>query len=100
MGGRQEIWPILYGKISVIKTFGITAIILCKFYSCTRLCNKGSKQNAIPIYLEFKNEKVKRTTITGYMEYGGLKVIDLQNQIKVDIKNILCQEGWSMEQVQ
>ena len=27
-------------------------------------------------------KKVKRTTITGYMEYGGLKMIDLQNQIR------------------
>ena len=34
------------------------------------------------IWSSKKKEKVKRTTITGYMEYGGLKMIDLQNQIR------------------
>ena len=37
---------------------------------------KDANKNAFPISFEFKKEGVKRTKVTGYMKYGGLKMVD------------------------
>ena len=50
-------FDLLWESTSHQNFWYFTTIILCKFYSCIRLCNKGSKQNAFPIYLEFKKRK-------------------------------------------
>ena len=72
-----------YGKISVVKTFGISQLL----YSANSIhvpdyVIKEANKMLFQFVWSSKKEKVKRTTITGYMEYGGLKMIDLQNQIR------------------
>ena len=72
-----------YGKISIIKTFGILQLL----YSANSIhvpnyVIKDANKMLFQFLWGSKNERVKRTTITGYMEYGGLKMVDLQNQIR------------------
>ena len=72
-----------YGKISIIKTFGILQLL----YSANSIhvpnyVIKDANKMLFQFLWGSKNERVKRATITGYMEYGGLKMVDLQNQIR------------------
>ena len=72
-----------YGKISVIKTFGISQLLYCaSSIHVPDYVIKEANKMLFQFIWSSKKEKVKRTTITGYMEYGGLKMIDLQNQIR------------------
>ena len=72
-----------YGKISVIKTFGISQLL----YSANSIhvpnyVLKDANKMLLQFLWSSKKERVKRTTVTGYMEYGGLKMVNLQNQIR------------------
>ena len=72
-----------YGKISVIKTVGISQLLCCACsIHVTDYVIKEANKMLFQFIWNSKKEKVKKSTITGYMEYGGLKMIDLQNQIR------------------
>ena len=73
-----------YGKISVIKTIGISQLLYCasSIYVPGYVIKETNKMLFQFFIWSSKKEKVKRTTITGYVEYGGLKMTDLQNQIR------------------
>ena len=72
-----------YGKISVVKTFGISQLLYCAYsVHVPDYVIKEANKMLFQFIWSSKKEKVKRTTITGYMEYGGLKMIDLENQIR------------------
>ena len=71
-----------FGKVAIIKTLGISQIL----YNASSLCvpNYVIKEVNTKIFrfLWGSNcERVKRETITGYMEYGGLKMPNLEYQI-------------------
>jgi exonuclease III len=86
-----------FGKITIIKTLGISQIL----YNANSLHVPNYVIKAINTrifrYLWGSNcEKVKRETITGYMEYGGLKMPNLEYQLlalKIKWISRLCEQN-------
>ncbi len=69
--------------VAVVKAFGVSQLLYCAYsIHVPDYVIKEANKMLYQFIWSSKKEKVKRTTITGYMELGGLKMMDLQNQIR------------------